>query len=146
MGNNLNGNGVVGNVNFNLTATEIKVLGLLATGLSNPSIAANLNVSNSTVRYTLSNIYGKLGIKSRAAAIAYYTANYFIVTPIAANTPSPSPSPSPSVPVAATTPSNGYSVAAIRLAAAKLSKLGLYPSKTVNAITTDIIAALGGTL
>lgn len=144
MGNNLNGNGVVGNVNFNLTATEIKVLGLLATGLSNPSIAARLNVSNSTVRYTLSNIYGKLGIKSRAAAIAYYTANYFIVTPIAANTPSPSPSPS--VPVAATTPSNGYSVAAIRLAAAKLSKLGLYPSKTVNAITTDIIAALGGTL
>jgi LuxR family maltose regulon positive regulatory protein len=46
------------------------VLNLLAGGLSNPLIAERLVVSEHTVHRHVANIYAKLGVSSRAAAVA----------------------------------------------------------------------------
>lgn len=54
-----------------LTAREIEVLAQVAKGRTNRRIAADLIVSEHTVRRHLQNIYAKLGISSRAAATAY---------------------------------------------------------------------------
>lgn len=55
-----------------LTERELEVLGLLVKGLSNSEIAARLCISNATIKFHLSNIFSKLGAKSRieAATIA----------------------------------------------------------------------------
>lgn len=54
-----------------LTAREIEVLGLLAEGLTNAQIAERLVVSPTTVNAHLRNIYGKLGVTSRTAAVRF---------------------------------------------------------------------------
>jgi len=51
-----------------LTARELEVLHLLATGLSNAQIAEQLVVSPTTINAHLRNIYAKLGVRSRTAA------------------------------------------------------------------------------
>jgi len=48
-----------------LTATELRVAGLVADGLSNPDIAARLLLSRRTVQTHVSHILGKLGAQSR---------------------------------------------------------------------------------
>lgn len=54
-----------------LTAREAEVLRLVATGRSNPEIAAALFLSEKTVARHLSNIFTKLDVASRTAAAAY---------------------------------------------------------------------------
>lgn len=54
-----------------LTARETEVLALVATGRTNRAIAAELFLSEKTVARHVSNILGKLGLPSRAAATAY---------------------------------------------------------------------------
>jgi DNA-binding CsgD family transcriptional regulator len=54
-----------------LTARELEVLGLVAEGLSNRGIAAALVISEHTVARHLQNIFAKLGLSSRAAAVAF---------------------------------------------------------------------------
>ena len=54
-----------------LTAREIEVLRLVASGRSNSEIAAALVISEHTVARHLQNIFGKLGVSSRTAAAAY---------------------------------------------------------------------------
>jgi ATP/maltotriose-dependent transcriptional regulator MalT len=54
-----------------LTAREIEVLRLVASGRSNPQIAAELFLSEKTVARHLSNIFGKTDVKSRTEAAAY---------------------------------------------------------------------------
>lgn len=54
-----------------VTEREAEVLRLLASGLNNPQIATSLVVSRKTVERHLENIYNKLGISSRTAAVAY---------------------------------------------------------------------------
>lgn len=54
-----------------LTAREGEVLALVATGRSNREIAAALAISEKTVARHVSNLLGKLGLPSRAAATAY---------------------------------------------------------------------------
>ncbi len=48
-----------------LTPTEIKVVGLVAEGLSNPQIAARLFLSHRTVATHVSHVLSKLGVRSR---------------------------------------------------------------------------------
>ena len=54
-----------------LTSREVEVLRLVATGRSNPQIAAALFLSEKTVARHLSNIFVKTGVTSRTAAAAY---------------------------------------------------------------------------
>jgi LuxR family maltose regulon positive regulatory protein len=56
-----------------LTARELEVLGLVAKGLANRDIAARLVVSEHTVHRHLANVYARLGVSSRAAAVAVAT-------------------------------------------------------------------------
>ena len=55
-----------------LTARERKVLNLLARGNSNREIAEELVITNKTVKNHLSRIYEKIGVHSRAEAIALW--------------------------------------------------------------------------
>ena len=54
-----------------LTAREVEVLRLVATGRTNRAIAAELVLSEKTVQRHVSNIFAKAGLASRAAATAY---------------------------------------------------------------------------
>jgi len=54
-----------------LTERERQVLTLVASGVSNRVIAAQLTISEKTVARHISNIFTKLGLSSRAAATAY---------------------------------------------------------------------------
>jgi ATP/maltotriose-dependent transcriptional regulator MalT len=54
-----------------LSAREVEVLRLLAAGHSNREIAALLVVSERTVDNHVANIYSKLGVRRRSAAVAY---------------------------------------------------------------------------
>jgi DNA-binding CsgD family transcriptional regulator len=54
-----------------LTGREVQVLRLVATGMTNRAVAAELFLSEKTVARHVSNIFTKLGVSSRAAATAY---------------------------------------------------------------------------
>jgi DNA-binding CsgD family transcriptional regulator len=58
-------------VSTGLTGRELEVLRLLATGVTNRTIAARLAISEKTVARHVSNIFTKLDLPSRAAATAY---------------------------------------------------------------------------
>jgi two-component system nitrate/nitrite response regulator NarL len=53
-----------------VTPREFEMLELLADGLTNPDIAARLYVSPETVKAHLRNVYAKLGVSDRTAAVA----------------------------------------------------------------------------
>jgi len=53
-----------------LSRREVEVLQLLADGLSNRQISAQLFISEATAKSHLTNIYAKLGVESRGAAVA----------------------------------------------------------------------------
>jgi DNA-binding NarL/FixJ family response regulator len=52
-----------------LTARELEVLAQLADGLSNKAIASRLGISDETVKFHLSAIFGKLGASNRTDAV-----------------------------------------------------------------------------
>jgi LuxR family maltose regulon positive regulatory protein len=52
-----------------LSERELEVLRLLATGLNGPEIARELVVSLNTMRTHTKNIYSKLGVNDRRAAV-----------------------------------------------------------------------------
>lgn len=54
-----------------LTAREVEILKLMATGKPNKQIAYNLKISEKTVRNHISHIYEKLQIYDRAQAVLY---------------------------------------------------------------------------
>ena len=54
-----------------LTAREIEILKLLASGMANKQIAYRLKISEKTVRNHVSNMYEKLEIYDRAQAVLY---------------------------------------------------------------------------
>src|SRR2546426_10231952 len=54
-----------------LTAREVEILKLMATGHANKQIAFNLKISEKTVRNHISHIYEKLQIYDRAQAVLY---------------------------------------------------------------------------
>ena len=53
-----------------LTRRELEVLRLVARGMSNQQIATDLVLSEHTVHCHVANVLGKLGVSSRAAAVA----------------------------------------------------------------------------
>jgi DNA-binding NarL/FixJ family response regulator len=57
--------------NVGLTAREQTVLGLIAAGYRNNQIAAELYVTINTVKTTIRNTYAKLGVSTRAQAVAW---------------------------------------------------------------------------
>lgn len=64
-----------------LTARELQVLRLIATGKTNRAIAGELTISEKTVARHVSNIFTKLGLSSRAAATAYAYQHRILDTP-----------------------------------------------------------------
>lgn len=52
-----------------LSQREVEVLGMIAQGLTNAEIATRLTLAQSTVKTHINNIYGKLGVQTRIAAI-----------------------------------------------------------------------------
>ena len=61
-----------------LTARELDVLKLLAQGLSDEEIAADLVVSKATVRFHVTNVFQKLQLKSRTQAALYAIREGFV--------------------------------------------------------------------
>ncbi len=55
----------------NLTAREIEILTLLASGLANKQIAYRIKISDKTVRNHISNIYEKVKVADRSQAVLY---------------------------------------------------------------------------
>jgi DNA-binding NarL/FixJ family response regulator len=53
-----------------LSQRELEVIGLIASGRTNREAAADLFISEATVKTHLLHIYGKLGVKDRASAVA----------------------------------------------------------------------------
>ena len=54
-----------------LTQREAEILGMIARGMTNPEIAAQLFLSNHTIKTHISRIFAKTGSRDRAAAIGY---------------------------------------------------------------------------
>ena len=54
-----------------LTQREVEILGLIARGMTNSEIAAQLFLSNHTIKTHISRIFAKTGSRDRAAAIGY---------------------------------------------------------------------------
>ena len=52
-----------------LTEREIQILGLLSTGLANKQVAAELGISEHTVKFHVSSVYTKLNVGNRAEAV-----------------------------------------------------------------------------
>jgi DNA-binding NarL/FixJ family response regulator len=54
-----------------LTQREVEILALIARGLTNPEIAAQLFLSSHTIKTHINRIFAKTGSRDRAAAIGY---------------------------------------------------------------------------
>jgi DNA-binding NarL/FixJ family response regulator len=63
-----------------LTERELDVLRLMARGTTNGEIAASLYVAEATVKTHVGSIFGKLGVRDRAAAIVF-AYDHGVVTP-----------------------------------------------------------------
>jgi DNA-binding NarL/FixJ family response regulator len=63
--------GVAGPPPDGLTQREVEILSLIARGLTNPEIAAQLFLSNHTIKTHINRIFAKTGSRDRAAAIGY---------------------------------------------------------------------------
>ena len=56
-------------VGFDLTGKELELLALLVKGLPNLEISNQMHISVATVKYHLSNIFTKLGVRNRVEAV-----------------------------------------------------------------------------
>ena len=59
----------------NLSAREAEIMEIIATGLANHEIAKKLFLSEKTIKNHVNAIFGKLGVTSRAQAIALWLGN-----------------------------------------------------------------------
>jgi DNA-binding NarL/FixJ family response regulator len=63
--------GAAKDIASNLTARELEILQLMAAGATNSMVAAQLWVTEQTVKFHLSNVYRKLGVANRTEAAHY---------------------------------------------------------------------------
>jgi NarL family two-component system response regulator LiaR len=63
---------------FGLTRRELEVLQLMAGGLTNGQIATKLVISESTVKFHISNVIYKMGVETRAEAIVIAAKNNLV--------------------------------------------------------------------
>jgi DNA-binding NarL/FixJ family response regulator len=61
--------GDVGHERGPLTEREVQILGLLSIGLANKQVAAELGISEHTVKFHVSSIYTRLNVGNRAEAV-----------------------------------------------------------------------------
>ena len=61
-----------------LTAREVEILACIAQGATNKQVAAQVFITEKTVGRHLANIYAKLGVSSRTAAVAWARANALV--------------------------------------------------------------------
>ena len=61
-----------------LTAREVEVLRLVASGLTDAQVAEQLVISPRTVSTHLTSIYGKIGVSSRSAATRYAIEHHLV--------------------------------------------------------------------
>ena len=62
--------------NDGLTPREVEVLRLLVQGLANKEIAAQMDVSESTVKNTLQQLFAKTNVRTRAQLVRVALENY----------------------------------------------------------------------
>ena len=55
-----------------LTARQVEILALVASGLSNPDVAQQLGIAPGTVKTHLTTIYKAIGVNNRVQATRYY--------------------------------------------------------------------------
>jgi two-component system, NarL family, response regulator LiaR len=65
-------------VDFHLTDRELEVLVLLADGLTNQQTANKLSISQSTLKFHMTNIYEKMGVQTRSEALVLAAKNNLI--------------------------------------------------------------------
>lgn len=63
---------------FGLTERELEVLKLMAEGLNNGELAARLHISQSTVKFHITNILDKMGVATRPEAIVLAAKNNLV--------------------------------------------------------------------
>lgn len=68
-----------------LTDREVEILGALSRGLSNDQIAKELWVTQQTVKFHLTNVYRKLGVRNRAEALRKAFQLGFVESPLYAD-------------------------------------------------------------
>lgn len=61
-----------------MTRRELEVLRAIARGATNRQVAQQIFISEMTVRRHLANIYAKLGVSSRTAAVAWAYQNHIV--------------------------------------------------------------------
>ena len=64
--------------NYGLSSRELEVLRFIVKGLSNPEIAKNMLISESTVKAHVSNIFRKIKVKNRIEAVVIAVKNNLI--------------------------------------------------------------------
>ena len=65
-------------VDFHLTDRELEVLVLLAEGLTNQQTALKLSISQSTLKFHMTNVFQKLGVQTRSEALVLAAKNNLI--------------------------------------------------------------------
>ena len=63
---------------FGLTQRELEILRLMAQGLNNDGISQQFVISRSTVKFHITNVIGKIGVKTRAEAIVLAARNNLV--------------------------------------------------------------------
>jgi LuxR family maltose regulon positive regulatory protein len=76
-----------------LSSTEIRVMRYLPTNLTGPEIARELSISRNTIKTHIRNLYAKLGVHTRAEAVARARALGLLAPSAASGMKSAAPAP-----------------------------------------------------